>query len=161
MDQNLARWLFQSIVVHFQSTASGLSLPYYIEGVDEISDDNMRADHVELRVTGPNYKEVSNGFYTVDIVINFLFTKQMDISGADAFDIVRWTGEFANVMLEPVPIYKIGTGVDDDPNELVGCIQVKKGRNEAVRIYHFGQIDKETRIRQSEVDAVYGMDYST
>ena len=39
-----------------------------------------------------------------------------------------------------------------------GCLIVKKTRNEAVRVYHFGQISKEDRIRQSEVDAVYGMD---
>jgi hypothetical protein len=160
MDKNLARWIFQSIAVHFESTASGLSLPFYVEGVDEIDDDVMRADHVELRVTGPQVKEVSNGYFTVDVMINFLFTKLMSATSADGYDIIQWTGEFANVMLDPVPIYKYGSGVDDD-STLVGCLEVKKGNNEKVRVFHFGRLDKDTRVRQSVCDALYGMDYTT
>jgi hypothetical protein len=160
MDKNLARWIFQSIAVHFQSVANGISLPYHVEGIDERSEDTMRADHVELRVTGPVLKEVSNGFYKVDVTINFLLTKAMDLVSADAFDLIQWTGVFAAAMLEPIPIYKKGTGAEDD-DSLVGCIRVKKGRNEAVRVYHFGQIEKDTRVRQSEVDAVFDMTYQT
>lgn len=160
MDKNLARWIYQSIVVHFQSTASGLSLPYYIDGIDEIDDDVMRANHVELRITGPTIKEVSNGYFTVDVVINFLFTKLMEARDADVFDLIQWTGEFARVMLDPVPVYKKGTGVDDD-GSLIGCLEVKKGSNEAVRVWHFGRLDKDTRVNQSVCDALYGMDYST
>lgn len=158
MDKNLARWIFQSVASHFDSVANGISLPYFVEGIDERSNDVMREDHVELRVTGPTLKEVSKGYFNVDLVINFLFTKNMDIANADAFDLIQWTGVFAEPMLEPIPIYKKGDGVEDD-DTLVGCIQVKKGRHEAVRIYHFGQIDKDTRIRQSEVDALFNMDY--
>ena len=160
MDKNLARWIFQSIVVHFQSTASGLSLPMYVEGIDEIDDDIIRADHVELRLTGPTIKEVSNGYFTVDVVINFLFTKLMSASDAEAYDMIQWTGEFANVMLDPVPIYRYGTGVDDD-RTLVGCLEVKKNSNDAVRVWHFGRLDKDTRVNQSVCDAMYGMDYTT
>lgn len=160
MDENLARWIFASIASHFVSVASGLSLPYFVEGLDERDETTMRVDHVELRVTGPFIKEVSNNWHTVDVGINFLMTKQMDISGADAYDIIRWTGKFMSVMLEPVPIYKKGSGVGDD-GSLIGCLVVKKSKNEAVRIYHFGQISMEDRIRQSEVDALYGMELTT
>lgn len=160
MDKNLARWFFQSIASHFKSVADGISLPYFVEGIDERSDDTMRVDHVELRVTGPTFKELSKGFFDCKIVINFLFTKNMDMASADAFDLIQWTGVFADAMLEPISIYKKGSGVEDD-NSLVGCLQVDKGRNEAVRVYHFGQLDKDTRVRQSEVDAVFNMDYTT
>lgn len=160
MDENLARWIFASVANHFQSVASGLLLPYFVEGVDERDGDTMRVDHVECRVTGPFIKEVSNNWHTVDVGINFLFMKQMSIAGADAYDIVRWTGKFMNVMLEPVPIYKYGPDLGDD-DSLIGCLVVKKSRNEAVRIYHFGQISKEDRIRQSEIDALYGMELTT
>jgi len=160
MDENLARWIFASVAKHFATTASGLSLPYFVEGIDERDETTMRVDHVECRVMGPFIKETSRNWHTVDVGINFLFTKQMDIAGADAYDIVRWTGKFMNVMLAPVPVYKYGPGVDDD-DSLVGCLVVKKQRNEAVRIYHFGQISKEDRIRQSEVDALYGMELTT
>ncbi|MHC4301379.1 MAG: hypothetical protein ACYS7Y_29275 [Planctomycetota bacterium] len=160
MDKNLARWLFQSVASHFKSVADGISLPYFVEGIDERSEDTMRVDHVELRVTGPNLKEISNGFYNVDLVLNFMFTKNMDEVGADAFDLIQWTGVFADAMLDPIPIYKKGSGAEDD-DSLVGCIRVKKGKNEAVRVYHFGQLDKDTRVRQSEIDAMYGMNYTT
>lgn len=159
MDENLARWIFASIAFHFKSVASGLNLPYFVEGVDERDESTMRVDHAELRVTGPFIKEISKGYYTVDVGVNFLLTQRMAIAGADAYAIVRWCGEFQHTMLEPVPIYKYGPdtlGVDD--GSLIGCLVVKKGPNEAVRVFHFGQISKEDRIRQSEVDALYGME---
>lgn len=160
MDKNLARWIFQSIASHFKSVADGISLLYFVEGIDERTDDQMQADHVELRVTGPEVKEVSNGFFTVKVTINFLFTKNMDEASADAFDLIQWTGVFANEMLKPIPLYKKGTGVEDD-GSLIGCIQVYKGKNDAVRVWHFGQLDPKTRVRQSEVDALFHMDYKT
>ena len=161
MDKNLSRWIFQSIAVHFKSTANGISLPYFVEGIHERSDGTMRDSHVELRVSGPEFKEVSNGEYNVKVVINFLFTKNMDERSADAFDLIQWTGVFADAMLDPIPIYKFGTGPEDDDDVLVGCLRVHKGKNEAVRTYHFGQLDKDTRVRMSELDAVYGMTYTT
>jgi hypothetical protein len=160
MDQNLARWIYQSVVKHFESTANGISLPYFVEGVHERTEANMRADHVEIRVTGPELKELSKGYYDVKVIINVLFTKNMTIRGADAFDIIQWTGVFSDVMLDPIQIYKAGTGAGDD-GSLIGCLRVDKDRNAAVRVYHFGQLDKDTRIRQSEVDAEYGMTYQT
>jgi hypothetical protein len=158
VDENLARWTFQSIVKHFVSTANGLSLPYFVEGVDERSDADMRANHVELRITGPEVKELSKEYYHVTAVINFLFTQQMDISGADAYAIMRWTGKFASVMMEPITVYKLGTGANDSPNTIVGCLRVDKGKNEKVRIFHFGQIKPDTRVRLSVCDAVYSME---
>jgi len=158
MDQNLARWIFQSLALHFKSTADGIPLLYFVEGIDERSNTTMQVDHVELRVTGPESKEVSNGFYSIKVHINCLFTKNMDEASANAFDLIQWTGVFAKMMLEPIPIYKKGPGAEDD-DSLVGCLQAHKGRNEAVRIFHFGQLDRHTRVRQSEVDALYNMDH--
>ena len=160
MDENLARWIYASIAFHFKSVASGLALPYFVDGIDERDESTQRVDHVECRVTGPFIKEHSKGWYTADVGINFLFTKQMAIAGADAYDIVRWTGAFMSVMLEPVPLYKYGPGGGDD-SSLIGCLRCKKHRNEAVRIYHFGQISKEDRLKQSEVDALFGMDLTS
>lgn len=160
MDENLARWIFQSLASHFNSVADGISLLYFVDGIDERSNDTMQENHVELRVTGPELKEVSNGYYNVKVVVNFLFTKNMDEVSADAFDLIQWTGVFANAMLQPIPIYRKGSGADDD-DTLVGCLQVHKGRNDAVRVFHFGQLDKDTRIRQSEMDALYDMTFQS
>ena len=160
MDKNLARWIFQSLASHFKSVADGISLLYFVEGIDERSNDTMQENHVELRVSGPELKEVSKGYYNVKVTVNFLFTKNMNEVSADAFDIIQWTGVFANAMLQPIPIYKKGDGLEDD-GTLIECLQVHKGRNEAVRVFHFGQLDKDTRIRQSEMDALYGMNFQS
>ncbi len=160
MDKNLARWIFQSLASHFKSVADGISLLYFVEGIDERSNDTMQENHVELRVSGPELKEVSKGYFNVKVIVNFLFIKNMNEAGVDAFDLIQWTGVFADEMLQPIPIYKKGDGVEDD-GTLIGCLQVHKGRNEAVRVFHFGQLDKDTRIRQSEVDALYGMNYQS
>ncbi len=157
MNENLARWIFASIAKHFESTANGLSLPYFVEGVDERTDEEMRADHIELRVTGPFVKEVSHNYWTVDVPVNVLFTAQMVMGGADAYNIVRWCGVFQNKMLDPIPVYKFG----DDPNTSIGCLKPKKNSSEAVRVYHFGQLSKDDRVRQSEVDALYSMELTT
>lgn len=158
--RHLARWVATSIAAYFEPVATGFNLPYFVEGIDERDESTMRADHVECRVTGPFIKEPSKGWYTADVAINFLFTKHMAIAGADAYENVRWAEGFADAMLEPVPIYKYGTGVVDD-DSLIGCLRVKKDRKEAVRIYHYGQISMEDRIRQSEVDALYGMELTS
>ena len=160
MDENLARWIFQSLASHFNSVADGISLLYFVNGIDERSNDTMQENHVELRVSGPELKEISKGYYSIKVIVNLLFTKNMDEVSADAFDLIQWTGVFATVMLQPIPIYKKGSGVEDD-DTLIGCLQVHKGRNDAVRVFHFGQLDKDTRIRQSEMDALYGMNFQS
>lgn len=160
MNENLARWVAISIAKHFESVASGLSLPYFVEGIKERTEDYIRADHVELRLTGPFVKEVSRGYYTVEVAVNALFTALMDMAGADAYRLHRWTGKFQDVMLEPIPVYKYGSG-DDDDGTLVFCLVVKKNAVDAVRVYHFGQLDKDNRVIQSEVDALYGATLSS
>lgn len=157
MNENLARWIFASVAKHFESVATGLNLPYFVEGVDERTDEEMRADHVELRLTGPFVKEASRNYWIIDVHINFLFTSQMALGGADAYNIQRWCGKFQEVMLDPIPVFQYG----DSPDTFVGCLKPKTKSSDAVRVYHFGQLSKDDRIRQSEVDALYGMELST
>jgi len=158
MDANLPRWIFQSIASHFQLLAADLSLPFLVEGIDERSDETMHSDHVELRVTGPTVKEISRDYYDTNTVINCLFTKAMNPVDTNAYDLIQWTGAFASAMLDPIPIYKKGSGADDD-GSFISCLRIAKDKKEAARVYHFGQLDKDTPVRQSEVDAVFSMDY--
>jgi hypothetical protein len=156
MNDNLVRWVFQSIAKHFQPIAVSLSLPYFVEGIDERSVETMQTNHVELRVSGPSIKEPSNGYYNVRAWINFLFTKNMDMRG-NAFDLDQWCGTFQDVMLAPVPIYKLGDG-PDDTGQFVGCLRLRKNDTTRANVFHFGQIDKDTRVRQSIVDGEFEMD---
>lgn len=155
--ENLPRWIFASVAWHFKTIADSNSMPFFIEGVDEHESEDTEQDHVELRVTGPQIKEVSKDYYTVDVVVNFLVTNLMSMSGSNAYQIIDWCGILAKEMNKPIPIYKYGTGTDDD-DSLIKCMQVRKDKLDSVKIFHFGQIDKTYRIRQSEIDANYKMD---
>jgi hypothetical protein len=160
MDENLARWIFISVAKHFEPVASGLSLPYLVEGITERTEDEIWEDHVEMRMTGPFIKEQSRDFYTVEVAINFLFTALMDMDGADAYRHLKWLGEFQKEMLEPIPIYRFGVEVADDQT-LIDCLRVKKNAADAVRSYLFGQISKDVRITQAELDAMYELTLSS
>lgn len=157
--ENLPRWLFTSLVSHFETVASNNSIPYFVEGVDERDDSKMQASHAEMRVTGPNIKEHSKDWYHVEVVANVLLTSFMDTTG-NAYEIVQWSGVFQKEMLEPIPVYKNGTGAQDT-GDLIGCLRPKGDRNYAVKLFHFGQVDMTDRVRQSELDCIYEMDVTT
>lgn len=155
--ENLPRWIFTSVAWHFKEIADDNNIPLFIEGIDERESEDSEQDHVELRLTGPIIKEVSKDYYTFDTVVNFLVTNLMSMSGDNAYKIIDWCGILAYEMNKPLPIYKYGSGPDDD-DSLIKCMQVKKNKSSSVKIFHFGQIDKTSRIRQSEIDASYEMD---
>jgi hypothetical protein len=154
--ENLPRWIFASIADHFKTIADTNNIPFFVEGVDEQEPEDTQQSHVELRSTGPDMKEVSKDFYTVEVVINFMVTSLMDMTG-NAYEIFDWCGILAKEMQNPIPIYKYGNGVDDD-DSLIGCLRVKKNSKDSVKVWHFGQIHKTDRVRQSEIDAAYEMD---
>jgi hypothetical protein len=158
--KNLPRWVFSSLASHFKTIADNNSIPFFVEGIDERESEDMRQSHVEFRITGPMVKEVSKEYYTVEVVVNALFTSLMELTGVNAYQIVNWCGVFAEEMHKPLPIYKYGDGPDDD-GSLVGCLRVKKDAKDAVRVWHFGQISTVDRVRQSEVDATYEMDVTS
>lgn len=156
MDVNLSRWIMASLAVYFKVVADNLSLTYFVEGVDERSEDSMRTEHVELRVNGPFVSEISRDYWRVHIDINILLIDYMDMSTEGGYDLNQWGGEFLAAMLDPIPIYRLGSGGDDD-DSLVGCLTLRKGSSEPVRLLHFGQISKEDRIRQAAVDGRFEM----
>jgi hypothetical protein len=156
LDENLARWVFASISVYFKNIADGLSLPLLVEGIDEREPDTMREDHVELRVSGPFVREVSHGCWRTWTDINILLTCRMMMSQEDAYDIMRWGGEFEQAMTERIPIYKYGPDAGDD-STLIGCLTHRKGKAESIRLIHFGQISRVDRVRQAVVDGRYEM----
>lgn len=154
---NLPRWIFSSLVYHFKTIADDNSIQYFVEGVDEREPDDMTQDHIEIRITGPEIKEISKDYYSVNVTVNFLLTVMMEMTGS-AYKIVNWAGILANEMLEPIPVYKYGSGVDDD-GSLVDCLRIKRNRTDSVKIFHYGQVSRTDRVRQSEVDAAYEMDF--
>ena len=50
-----------------------------------------------------------------------------------------------------IPIYKYGTGVDDD-GTLLGCLEMDRTARNGIRIVNYGQVDKTARVRQVSVN---------
>ena len=146
--KNLPRWLFASLAQNLKTVADANTIPYFVEGVYEREAEFMEVSHVEFRSTGPNTKEISKDYYHVEVVANILFTSFMDTE-PNAYTIVQWGGIFQEALLAPIPIYKLGAG-PDDTGDLIDCLKIRK----AVSLYHFGQVSKADRVRQSELNAV-------
>jgi len=161
MNEHLARWTLASVAKYFYTVSSGLGLQYFVEGVDERNATDMEQEHAELRVNGPFVAEVSNNCYRVYIDINILLTDYMRMSSENAYQIDIWGGKFLSSMFSPIPIYKYGTGVDDDSTVLVGCLTQRRGLSEPIRLIRFGQVSRTDRIRQAAVDGRFEMILTT
>jgi len=58
-----------------------------------------------------------------------------------------------------IAIHRYGNQQGDDET-LVGCLSPLSGRHDAVRVFHFGQINTTDGLRQSMIDAKYVMELS-
>jgi hypothetical protein len=160
-DANWARWIVASVADYFQSVADSLSLPLLVETADEREEENLRAmNHAELRVNGPAVQEVSKNYHRLWVDINILVSALTGEAQQNAYDLIRYVGEFQNAATQPIPIFKYGDGPDDDDSQ-IGCLTKRRGISEAVSAHHFGQLGKTERLRQSAVDGRYEMYLST
>jgi hypothetical protein len=140
------------MATHMRYASDALSLPFMTEGVDEMG--GLGESHAEFRFSGPFVTTSEGGHYHLKMIGNILLTSYMDLD-AGAYSIFEWAGEFQRAMLGPIPIYKYGVG-----GELLGCLELLEDKDDSVKIFHFGQISPVERIRQSEVDALYQMDFT-
>jgi len=158
---NWARWVFASVATYLKQVAQQQQLPVLIEGLDERTTEFMSAtDRCEVRITGPFTREVSRDWYQIEVVVNVLFVSRYE-EQKNQYAIIQTTGIFQAAMDGAIAVYKYGNGADDDEHVLVGCLSPVQGRNDAIRVMHFGQIDPTDRLKQSMVDARYRMEIST
>lgn len=152
INKNWPRWVFASVSKHIDDRKDGLTL--FIEG--QHRDTEGLVDFLELRVDGPNFTEVSRGCFHFFVEVNILVQSAMDDSNFHR--IHTDVGIAAAALTSSIPVFKYGTGVDDDQS-LLGClrlIQDKRGR-EKVQVSHFGQIDPVTKLMQATVEGHYEM----
>jgi len=161
---NWARWIFHSVACHLKEVATSASLPVLIEHFDERTAAFERAtDRAEIRITGPFDQELSKGYHRIYVDVNVLLTSRYD-GQKNAATILKYAGLFHEAMSEPIPVWNFGGEpgdyVEDDPDTQVhlGCLTPRPGRNDNVRVMHFGQMDKIDKIKQTEVDARYVME---
>lgn len=160
IDPHLARWTFASLVTHLKGVAVDDQHPFLIEGVDERADTLLKSRlWAETRVTGP-FVQQQHGQYRVHVDANVLLTSNGD---APPYEIIRVAGLYQQALSTPIPVWNFGSQAGDyveaDPSThlLLGCLTAKPGRQESVAVFHFGQVEKTDRVRQTLIDATLEM----
>jgi hypothetical protein len=151
---NWPRWIFASIADYFKTAAQAIPLPLLVEGIDERMGDDEHYSHAELRINGPSIQELSKGYFRLQVGINVLLTELMERT--HTYDLQDWCGAFSVAMDGPINLYHYGPdtgGVDD--GQWFDCLLPLKSKFDPNRIFHFGQISKTDRVRQSMVDGAF------
>jgi hypothetical protein len=117
-------------------------------------------DRCEIRITGPFTKEVSHNYFQVEVIVNVLFLSRYE-EQKNQYAVIEKIGVFHEAMDGAIAVYQYGNEPGDDEHALVGCLSPLQGRNDAIRVMHFGQVNPTDRLKQSMVDARYRMELST
>lgn len=155
-NQNWARWIFSSISFTLKTVATDNSIPAIVEGVDDETDTFTDAtDRVEIRISGPYTKELPSEYH-VYVDVNVILTSRFDGSTKNRHAILINAGLFHEAMDQIIRVYKYGNEVGDD-DSFIGCLIPRSGKNDTVRVIHFGKVDSTDKVKQSAVDARYEM----
>lgn len=160
-DVNWPRWVFASLATYLKQVAQDSNTPAMVEGLDERSSEFMGAtDRVEIRITGPDIRELSHNYWQLKVEANVLISSRFDGLGAkNRYSFTQIAGVFQMAMDAAIAVYRYGNRAGDDET-LVGCLSPLSGRRDAVRVFHFGQINTTDGLRQSMIDAKYVMELS-
>jgi hypothetical protein len=160
-NSNWARWVFASVASYLKQVAQEANLAALVEGLDERTTEFMEAtDRCEIRITGPFTREASHNYFYVEVVVNVLFVSRYE-EQKNQYAIIQKMGVFQEAMDGAIAVYRHGHQPGDDEHALVGCLSPVQGRNDAIRVLHFGQVDPTDRLKQSMVDARYRMELFT
>jgi len=155
---NWARWIFASLAHHLKEVATDANLPVIVEGLDDRADAFMQAtDRLEIRINGPYTNELSKGYHRVLVDANVLLSSRYDGAQKNGYSHLKFIGLFNEAMDMVIPVFKFGLEPGDDENSQIGCLSPRPGKNEAIRVLHFGQIEKTDHVKQSAVDARFIM----
>ena len=153
MKESLPKWIFASVSKHFDDRKKGLHL--FIEGQHRTT--NQQKDWAELRIDGPYLTEVSRNYWHFDIEINTLVASSID--DRDAYRYLKNVGIMLEAFTRTIDVFRFGTEVEDDGTYL-GCLVLKQAFREKLVVSHFGLTAPDTKIRQSQIEGHYRMEYN-
>jgi len=161
VDPNWVRWIFASLAKYLKEIAIENEIPALVEGVDDRTDAIMQAtNHVEIAITGPFSREISRNYYRLKVGVRVLIQSRMDNPPKNRYSPQQIAGLYHEALDAVIAVYRYGVGPDDDQS-LVECLTPLNGRNDAVKVHHFGQTTPTDRLRQSMVDCWYEMELTT
>ena len=147
MNSNWNRWIFASISKHFVAHKDNLVM--YVEGQEKA---NGSPTYAEVRYTGPAAKQITKTRFRLEVIVNVLLNCVKD---NDNHKIFRMCGTVEKAFEPCIPVYKLGNGVDDNPNEHIGDLYLILNGNRDIETSHFGQPDPAVKIMQSTVEGNY------
>lgn len=154
-----ARWIFASLAYNMKTVATNEGIPALVEGNDRRTDSFMSSPlRAEIRINGPYINEQSKDYYQVWAVVNILLSCHVDDT-KNAYRLQRIAGAFQAAIDASIPLYNYGGEDGDydisDPDSQIhlGCLRPRNTTQPAVKVLHFGQVDKTEPVRQSVVDA--------
>ena len=162
MQADWTRWIFASIAKAMKEVAEDCGLPCLVDPLDERAAQFMDADNnVTVRISGPSDQETTKGYHKLMVDVNVLI---MGVLGGpeNAYNIFTWAGRFSEALTESIPVYNYGseegdfTPGDDSTLVLLGWLIPRLGR--PVNTFNFGQVEKDMKTKQVEVNAQLMMD---
>jgi len=140
---------------HFQTVSDGISLRFFIEGLDEAEALDFQVDSGLFRMDGPIAYQGSSGLEWYKVEMQILLTDIVATTNDNAYDIYTWAGVFQGSMLnDSLPIYRYGSGAEDD-DSLIGCLEPDTSVRNNVRVASYGMVDKDYRIKQVSVNGKF------
>lgn len=148
INSNWPRWVFASVSKHFQVSTG---LPVFIEG--QHRDTRKEKDFIEVRMDGPQFTEVSKGYWKIYGEVNILVTSAMDTNN---YHRIHQSVGLVAAAFTMIHLFKYGTGVDDDQSHW-GCWNLLQdtGKRQRIDIFHFGKVDVKSEIVQASVEGHY------
>lgn len=154
------RWCFASVSKHFVDKAAEYNALYpdlaiKIEGEDDPPEKRSQRQIIEIRMDGPEQKELSRDYWHLRVEINILIsTKSNDEDFHDHRELCGFVASWFDRCIE---VRKYGNRLSDDPNVVVGTLVLDHGFREKTALAHFGQVDPATRLVQSTCEGHYDM----
>ncbi|MCA9069146.1 MAG: hypothetical protein KDA84_09500 [Planctomycetaceae bacterium] len=109
-------------------------------------------------MNGPYINEQSKGHYQVWVAVDVLITAHMNAKDS-RFELHRLAGIYQAAIDGNIPLWNYGNQPgdyddgDSDTQIFLGCLRPRNTKQPAVKVLHFGQVDKTETVRQSAVDA--------
>lgn len=145
MDQRIVRWTHASVAKYIKA-AIGNQAETLCEGLEERTQDfHNAAQRIEIRFNGPYFKK-RQGLTEVTCSVNALVTSQMG-DKQNVYIHNDLLGLLASAIDDGIPLFQIGSAADSGTQ--IGCFGVLSD----VKVFHFGQLDPVSRLRQGLVTA--------
>lgn len=151
MNEKWAQWIHASIANYCKPFATGLSVAYLAEELQDRSSDFQESpDRAELRINGPFVTQTGPDQWYATVRINVLVSSHMEGEAKNAYRLDRILGEYQKALGEAIPVFKYGPDAEDDGTP-IGCLDFL----DEVKVFHFGVVHATDRVREGAVTAGY------